>query len=244
MLTCQALSVAVPAQREWKYFEGRESSLLKPDHQPRDPATVDFPLSDHATTKPVLAGRLNRKSTMLKRQHASYYVLTPSGFLHEYKDADATSNPEPTLSLKLADCDLLNPPEKSGKAGFKIKGKDKGKAFGGMTHEYSFKTDSMEEATKWWEKINHFIGCVVPAMEESSSPTSPMSTSTIHSTQSPTTEAEHQAPQATEKPTEDKGAAPATPARTDSDGSAATGPTATTAAPTDPAHAAAKLAMS
>jgi hypothetical protein len=154
--------MGVPAEKEWKYFSSRESSLLKPDYKPRDPLAVEFPFSDHPSTKPVLEARLDRKSTVLKRRQPAYYVLTPSGYLHEYKESDPVANPDPTLSLKLADCDLGNPPAKSGKAGFTIKGKDAGKSFGGMTHEYAFRTDSMEEATKWWEKVHHFIGGVSP----------------------------------------------------------------------------------
>jgi hypothetical protein len=55
---------------------------------------------------------------MLKRHQSAYYVLTPSGFLLEYQDEDLVLHQDPTLSLKLADCDLGNSPSKSGKAEF------------------------------------------------------------------------------------------------------------------------------
>src|SRR5271169_1911751 len=108
----------VPPSREWESFTNREPSLLKPDHKPRDPAKVTFPFSDHKLTKPIIEATLARKSTMLKRRTTSYYVLSPSGFLLEYKDHDPITNPEPTLSLKLSDCDLGHPPSRSGKPGF------------------------------------------------------------------------------------------------------------------------------
>jgi hypothetical protein len=95
---------------------------------------------------------------MLKRRSTAYYVLTPTGFLLEYKDHDPVLHPEPTLSLKLADCEIGNAPARSGKAGFTIRGKDAGKSFGGMSHEYMFRTDSMEQATRWWTGCEKFVG--------------------------------------------------------------------------------------
>jgi hypothetical protein len=148
----------VPPEKEWLAFQNREQSLLKPDHKPRDPATAEFPFSNHRLTKPLLEGTLARKTTMLKRRSTAYYVLTPTGFLLEYKDHDPVLHPEPVLSLKLADCELGNAPARSGKAGFTIRGKDAGKSFGGMSHEYIFRTDSMEQATRWWTGCEKFVG--------------------------------------------------------------------------------------
>ena len=153
-----AIAMQIPPDREWENFMNREPSLLKPDYKPRDPAAVQFPFSDHKLTKPVLEATLERKSTMLKRRTTSYYVLSPSGFLLEYKDQDPVTNPDPTLSLKLSDCELGNPPPKSGKAGFTIKGKDTGRAFGGRTHDYIFRTDSMGQAEQWWSAIEKYVG--------------------------------------------------------------------------------------
>lgn len=175
----------VPPEKEWEEFTARESSLLKPDHKPRDPASVTFPFSDHRLVQPVLAATLARKGTMLKRLQSAFYVLTPSGFLLEYKNDDHFSNPEPVLSLKLADCELGNPPSKSGTAGFTLRGKNTGKAIG-MTHDYTFRTDSMEQATKWWTSIQKYVGAaprdnipVAPAEQESDEEEAPGS---VHST--------------------------------------------------------------
>lgn len=148
----------VPPAREWEAFLKREPSLLEANHQPRDPATVPFPFCDHSMVRPVLEGTLARKSTMLKRRQTAYYVLSAAGFLLEYKDHDPILNPEPALSLKLADCDLGNSPPRSGTAGFTIRGKDAGKSIGGRTHEYVFRTDSMEQATQWWTKLERYMG--------------------------------------------------------------------------------------
>ena len=153
----------VPPGKEWEAFTNREPSLLKPDHKPRDPATVAFPFSEHKLVKPVLEATLARKSTMLKRRTTSYYVLSAAGFLLEYKDRDPITHPDPTLCLKLADCDIGNSPARSGKAEFTLRGKDAGKSFGGRTHEYNFQADSMEQATQWWTKLERFVGRATPA---------------------------------------------------------------------------------
>ena len=171
--------MAVPPNREWASFAEREPSLLKPDHKPRDPAAVVFPFSDHVLTKPVLEATLARKSTMLKRRQTAYYVLTGSGFLLEYKDHDAILHPDPTLALKLAECGLGNSPARSEKAGFTLRGKDVGKSLG-RTHEYIFRTDSMEQATQWWNKLEKYVatagsGDPDATDEEAESPVSPVS---------------------------------------------------------------------
>ena len=152
-----AIAMQIPPEKEWENFNNREPSLLKPDHKPLDPARVSFPFSDHELTKPLIEATLARKSTMLKRRTISFYVLSAAGFLLEYKDHDPITNPEPTLCLKLSDCELGNSPARSGKAGFTITGKDAGKYFGG-THEYIFRTDGMEQATQWWTKLERFVG--------------------------------------------------------------------------------------
>src|SRR5947207_619581 len=158
-----AIAMQLPPNKEWESFTYREPSLLKPDHKPRDPATVPFPFSDHKLVKPVLEATLERKSTMLKRRTTSYYVLSAAGFLLEYKDNDPITNPDPTLCLKLSECELGNSPSRSGKAGFTLRGKDAGKSFGGRTHEYIFRTDSMEQATQWWTKLEKFVGGARPS---------------------------------------------------------------------------------
>ena len=116
---------------------------------------------------------------MLKRRTTAYYVLTGSGFLLEYKDGDPILHPDPVLALKLSDCELGNAPSRSGKAGFTLRGKDSGKSIG-RTHEYVFRTDSMEQATQWWNKLEKYVGAAGGADDavsdaEEESPISPSS---------------------------------------------------------------------
>jgi hypothetical protein len=141
---------------------------------------------------------------MLKRRQSASYVLTCSGFLLEYKDNDPIANPEPSLALKLLDCDLGPSPAKSGKAGFSIRGKDSGKMVG-RTHEYTFVTDSMGVAEQWYAAIDKFTGVSTgvsrmgsagssssaevksPATTTSAGVTSPIVTSPTVSSASPST---------------------------------------------------------
>src|SRR5271168_4662211 len=149
----------MPPEKEWDAFCAREPSLLPADHKPRDAASLTFPFHDHHLVKPLMEGSLARKSTLLKRRTAAHYVLTPSGFLLEYKDKDVLQNPDPNMSLKLSDCELGNPPSRSGKAGFTIRGKNAGKTLiSGNTHDYVFVTDNKEQANEWWSKIEKFTG--------------------------------------------------------------------------------------
>ena len=138
----------------------RKSNILKypPNPLPCNPLPTT-PVPCLLATSLLLAACLLRgiKLTPRRRQSA-YYVLTPSGFLLEYKDPSPISHPDPTLSIKLRDSELGNPPSRSGKAGFTIRGKDAGKSFGGMNHEYIFRTDSMQQATLWWTKLEKFMG--------------------------------------------------------------------------------------
>jgi hypothetical protein len=169
-----AIAIAIPPKHEWEAFTAREQSLLKPDHKPRDPLKTSFPFSTHPLTQPLLETRLTRKSTLLKRKQPAFYVLTRSGYIHEYKDNDPVLYPDPTLSLKLSDCSLG--PRGDG-SGFTLKGKDAGKSFGGRTHEYVFLTDNQSTANEWWDGIATFTSNAVvasPVAADDSEPTSPV----------------------------------------------------------------------
>ena len=110
-----------------------EPSLLQPDHKPRSSNSLIPPSqiinSQNHSSKQTLA----HKSTILKTSNSILHSQC-SWFPTWYKDHDPITNPEPTLCLKLSDCELGNSHARSGKAGFTIRGKDAGKYFGGRTH--------------------------------------------------------------------------------------------------------------
>jgi len=180
-----AIAIAVPAEKEWEAFQAREPTLLPQDHKPSDPLTATFPFHDHPTTRPILEARLDRKSTMLKQRKAADYVLTPSGFLHEFKDNDPIMNPEPTMSLKLADC-TLGPRGDKGPPGFTIRGKDAGKSRPTRVHEWTFLTDNTNVAIQWWDSISKYCSNSAtnedPVTPTSPTPSNPVSRTTSTST--------------------------------------------------------------
>lgn len=109
-----------------------------------------------------------RKGKIIRSYNQSYYVVTPSKYLHEFKDLDVRSfppfppprltlasqhlnrEPEPELSLYLPDT-VLSALNSEGK--FQITGKDAGSKLS-TKHEYAFKASSHDEGQRWYEAIS------------------------------------------------------------------------------------------
>ena len=151
----------IPLDFEWKGFLHRNgTTLIDPSIPQRSVSNITFPNQDHSSTKPLIAGSLERKSRMaLKGYDTSYYVVTPSKYLHQFKDDDDfRSDPTPELSLYLPDCTI------GGISGekFNVKGKDMSKGKVGsaiaMSHELSFKAHTPADAEKWWSVIREAAG--------------------------------------------------------------------------------------
>jgi hypothetical protein len=167
----------IPPDFEWNGFIHRNNGvLIDPSAPARSISNVSFPNQDHAATKPMIAGSLERKGKLLKRYDTNYYVITPSKFLHEYKtDDDFAKDPLPEVSLYLPDCVV------GACAGqkFNVKGKDVSKGKVGntfsMSHEFAFKAHTTQNANQWWEIMRQAAGQVTNELPESSVPTSPTS---------------------------------------------------------------------
>lgn len=140
----------IPLDFEWNGFIKRNGAvLIDPSSPKRDISRVIFPNQDHPSTMPLIAGTLERKHA-LKGYSTGYYAVTPSKYLHEFKDNDdVRRNPTPELSLYLPDCII----GATNGVNFNIKGKDasKGKVGGAfaMSHEYQFKANTPTDAEKW-----------------------------------------------------------------------------------------------
>ncbi|KAL8941321.1 MAG: hypothetical protein Q9216_002306 [Gyalolechia sp. 2 TL-2023] len=169
----------IPPDFEFKGFVHRNNQLLvDPSAPKRDISQISFPNQNHASTQPLIAGTLERKSRgmgALKGFSTDYYVVTPSKFLHEFKDDDdLRKDPTPELSLYLPDCTIG---AVSGEK-FNIKGKDASKGKVGsamaMTHELSFKAHTPADAEKWYSVIKQVAGGTASYTEHVSSPTSPV----------------------------------------------------------------------
>ncbi|KAI1326788.1 PH domain-containing protein [Xylariaceae sp. FL0255] len=175
----------VPGDFEWKRFQAREGSrLVNANDPPRSVDAITFPNQDHSSTKALIEGSLERKSRnkLAWGTQSAYYVVTPSKYLHEFKDDDNyRHDPKPELSIYLPDAVIGAPAGEK----FSVKGKDKGKSISSKlagSSELSFKAHSAAEAQKWFEAISVAAGAATgPAYE--SVPSSPVVGS--HETSSP-----------------------------------------------------------
>lgn len=176
----------VPPEFEWANFTVRcAERLAQPNEAPRSVDAIKFPNMDHSSTRPLIEGSLERKSrNKLSWGYSSnYYVVTPSKFLHEFKDSDNTrEDPKPELSLYLPDA-IIGAPNGDK---FNVKGKDRSKTMSSKltgTSELAFKAHTPDDAQKWFQIIQGVAGATGPAEPNSpatpagSTPTSPVADS-------------------------------------------------------------------
>ncbi|KAJ4293732.1 hypothetical protein N0V88_005240 [Collariella sp. IMI 366227] len=157
----------IPPNFEWKRFASRcADQLADPNQAPRTVESINFPNMEHPSTKPLIEGALERKSrNKLSWGYATgYYVVTPSRFLHEFRDSDVLrKDPVPDLSIYLPDAVLGAPHGEK----FNVRGKDRSGHMGGKlagTSELAFKAHSPAEAEKWFEVIRKVAGTTAPPM--------------------------------------------------------------------------------
>lgn len=165
----------IPPDFEWKGFVHRNGTwLIDPSFPERHVSNITYPNQDHPSTQPIIAGTLERKSrAAIKGYSSGYFAVTPSKFLHEFKDNDDFQHdPTPDLSLHLPDCAVgaLDGNE------FHVKGKDvsKGKIASvlALSHEHEFRAPNPEAAQRWWSILHGMAGIV--ADPAGSVPTSPV----------------------------------------------------------------------
>ena len=170
----------IPPDFEFKGFVKRNGSLLiDPSTPKRTTSNISFPNQGHAATKPLVAGLLERKTKGLgaiKGYSTGYYAVTPSKYIHEFKDDDDyRKDPTPEMSLYLPDCIIG---AVNGEL-FNVKGKDvsKGKVGSALTtsHEFAFKAHSPTDAQRWYEVIRQAVGAGgITSEMPTSSPSSPV----------------------------------------------------------------------
>lgn len=164
----------IPPDFEWKSFVARNGDILiNPSEDPRSVDSVQFPNMNHPSTKPLIEGSLERKSRnkLSWGYQTSYYVVTPSRFLHEFKDSDnIRKDPVPELSIYLPDAVIGTPNGDK----FNVKGKDKSKTMSSKltgSAELHFKAHTPAEAQKWFDIIHSVAGATgsAPAASPSGS---------------------------------------------------------------------------
>lgn len=170
----------VPMNFEWQNFTQRCSDrLANPNDPPRAVDAIQFPNMDHNATKPLIEGSLERKSRnkLSWGYSTGYYVVTPSKWLHEFKDSDdARQDPKPELSLFLPDAVIGAPNGEK----FNVKGKDKSGTMSSKltgSTELAFKAHSSADAQKWFQVIQKVCGATGPAEPNSPTPSSPATSS-------------------------------------------------------------------
>ncbi|KAB5543004.1 PH domain-containing protein [Coniochaeta sp. 2T2.1] len=157
----------IPPDFEWQRFLARSADrLVDPNEGPRSVDSVQFPNMDHRSTKPLIEGSLERKSRnkLSWGYSTGYYVVTPSKFLHEFKDSDnLRKDPTPELSIYLPDAVIGTP---SGEK-FSVKGKDRSKSVSSKlsgSSELHFKAHTAADAMKWFNIISGVAGATGPAV--------------------------------------------------------------------------------
>ena len=149
---------AIAPDFEWSKFLHRNGDLMmNPNAPARDISHITYPNMDHSSTKPLIAGILERKGRgvgSLTGYKTGYYVVTPAKFLHQFEsDDDFQHDPTPELSLYLPDCTVGSVSDTK----FNVKGKDvSGGKFGNtfaMSHEIAFKANTHADAQKWRDII-------------------------------------------------------------------------------------------
>ena len=190
----------IPPDFEFTGFVKRNGNLLvDPSIPKRTVSNISFPNQGHSATKPLIAGLLERKTKglgALKGYNTGYYAVTPSKYIHEFKDDDDyRKDPTPELSLYLPDCIIG---AVNGEL-FNIKGKDvsKGKVGSALatSHEFSFKAHSPADAQRWWEVIRQAVGAGnVTGELATSSPSSPVESRNVSGQHPPQYEEKYVAP--------------------------------------------------
>ncbi|KAG9233393.1 hypothetical protein BJ875DRAFT_505399 [Amylocarpus encephaloides] len=187
-----ATTQQVPASFEWDRFVQRNGNILiDPNSPERTVDSIQFPNQSHKGTQALIEGRLERKSRnklSMAGYSTGYYVVTPSKFLHEFKDNDnIRKDPTPELSIYLPDATIGNTNGEK----FNVKGKDVSKGFGSKlsgTSEIAFKAHSPSDAQKWYDVIRSAAGSgptlvhtnTMSSMgSDASSPMSPVDKKTI-----------------------------------------------------------------
>lgn len=184
---------------EWNAFKARSADrLVDPNEPARSVDAIQFPNMNHVATKALIEGSLERKSRnkLSWGYSTGYYVVTPSKFLHEFKDSDNNrQDPKPELSIYLPDAVIGTVQGEK----FSVKGKDKSKTMSSKltgSTELNFKAHTAADAQKWFQ-----------VLAECGKSTAPLSTGSSPAGSTPTSPN----PQVTADPIDAKVQSPITP---------------------------------
>ncbi|KAK9480612.1 hypothetical protein V1514DRAFT_324931 [Lipomyces japonicus] len=175
---------SIPLNFEWEQFFATNTHILADENAPkRTIDRVQFPNQNHESTKTLIEGVIQRKSTIAfsKTYNSAYYVVTSSKFLHQFASKDYVQHPEPELSIYLPDANLGAPyAQETGKNKFKLTGKDALKTIS-TKHTFEFKTSTYDDLIRWWNVIHDVANAstVTPALSPRSTINSSLASPTI-----------------------------------------------------------------
>lgn len=85
-----------PTDEDRLQYASKPNAVIDPNTPYRTVEAVTFPGLNHSSTKSIKEGHLERKKRFTKSYKEGYYVLTPSGYLHERKSKYVLANSIPT----------------------------------------------------------------------------------------------------------------------------------------------------
>ncbi|CDH49689.1 predicted protein [Lichtheimia corymbifera JMRC:FSU:9682] len=90
---------SVATDDDWNDFcQHHKEDLISENARFLHPDQLEYPNHTHPLVQPLFAARMERNSNFLHRWHEYIYVLTPAGFLHEYKSSRSYPN-KPDASI-------------------------------------------------------------------------------------------------------------------------------------------------
>jgi hypothetical protein len=175
------------AAQHWDVFVATNPDakrLISPSAPLRDTLKITYPNMDSEWLKPLKKGLFERKKRYTRTYRESFFVMTPSGFLHEYsEDSSEEEGDSPLFTLYLPECILGGPSSigegRSTKHKFFVEGAASSKTNskgitrsssikktlrvgtgGGSKHAWSFKFRSREDMLAWHEAMMKFSSAV------------------------------------------------------------------------------------
>ncbi|KTW29178.1 hypothetical protein T552_01135 [Pneumocystis carinii B80] len=112
---------------------------------------------NHPAVKEIRSGILQRRSGFFRSFSSRFYVLTPSGFLHEFKSDNFSFYQAPKMSLCLRECEICEHSSADSQTyKFSLKGSKKGNS--DRNHKIVFRTNTYDDMIDWYNNIKKFTG--------------------------------------------------------------------------------------
>ncbi|KAG4303987.1 hypothetical protein PORY_002640 [Pneumocystis oryctolagi] len=112
---------------------------------------------NHPAAKEIRSGILERRTKIFKSYSSGFYVLTPSGFLHEFKSDNLSCDQVPIMSLSLRDYEISDhSPANASSYKFSLKGCKHEHSH--RVHTWVFRTKTYQELLDWYNDIKKFTG--------------------------------------------------------------------------------------